>query len=155
MVTEGVTGPEKVQKGRKTMKIRWLGEFVNCASLHDALMHEISRPMGEWGASEPLFRGRKPRLGQCTRVGLVAKSTAVKAVFCGDAYSERDRESRKLFTHNRPSEKGTYGEAFVAPRWVAIALRGRVSNKTWKTVQWFSKQYGLPIVRMEDYNGGF
>lgn len=126
------------------MVVRWLGAFRKRGTLHESLAHELNRDPSEKVAADPRYRNKRVNHA---RVGLIVHNRAIRRKFNGDVWSEYFNGT--LNRTRAPQEvPESHGEAWVHPVYVAIAVNGKISKKSWKTVQWFSETYNLPIRRL-------
>ena len=126
------------------MVIRWLGAFrYHGASFHDSLRFEFSRR--DEVAAEII---RNDGYGSEIRasVGLLVHPGAVRVTFRADVWSEYDQYGR-LYKTRKPGIQG-HTEAWCAPVYTGIVIKGNLRKKIWRTVRWFAKRKRLPIFRL-------
>ena len=131
----------------KKKYIRWLGAFRHKGeySLNQSMLFELSRACSDEVAVEII----EDRSYIFAKVGLLVGSEFIKIEFSGDCWSEYGNNGRLMRTANPRRSSSKHKEAFAAPKYQGIVVKGKdMPKKITKTLRWVSAEYNLPIYRL-------
>lgn len=132
--------------------IRWLGAFRKVGSLDGSFKWELANMrkyrkglLYEEIAAE-IIRGNSKSHIQA-KVGLVVRGTSARRKFHCDAWSEKKADGTLKATspHHTP-----HSEAFCAPDYVGVTIKGQITKKSLKIVKYWAKLYDLPIIGLKE-----
>ena len=134
--------------------IRWLGAYGRGSSLRAALHWEFTQQERKELAAEPLLNKFDQESQIDCKVGLLVKRSAIKKIYRGDVFSKVDSSNGCLKKTRHHLESTYHGEAFVAPCYVAIVVKGwlEISESTRRLLVSQAREHSLKIL---DYNDNY
>lgn len=132
------------------MIVRWLGAFGKGADLKSSLYWELAINHEEV-AAEPLhgFYVKNGDLDYASsidhaKVGLILKRSSLIKKFNGDCWSIK--QDHKLVKTRNPRASTAHNEAWVRPDYVAIIIKGPISEGAFIIIEEMAAQFNLPIL---------
>ncbi len=141
-------------KPSNRMACRWLAAFGgHDQNLVDSLRWELSMPDRE-RAAEALWLTGGSRIGHC-KVGLFFDRMDVVRAFRGDVWSVTEDDGSLRPTRHHSQSYG-HSECFLRKGAfpVAIITIGRIDGNLWRQIMAVAKEYGVPVYKYNDGQGG-
>jgi len=132
------------------MIVRWLGAFDYRASLRESITWELTQKVRPVVAAERLRRGKS--YIHHAKVGLLVANKAVVRRFTSDVWSVYRRgkliPTRKQAPPQLARQNDWHAECFVRPLFIALVVKGKISNSAWDAVKWAARHHRLDILRL-------